>query len=307
MSDVNDGPNRTAAGHGTDYEPYTDEEIQIGIEAGRRYLQGRRAAGNGAGPPGAEAAADTGWTPLEDAVVVDASQQKPDALVPGFVWRERVSIVSSEPKAGKSTVLAQALLAALDGEPFRGFCAPLLGDGTVAVISEEPLGLFAARLRRYGLCRERHLGRVWVGSPRQGLGRILAACERQRPAVVLVDSLTAWVAQTKAESMSDAMAMRRVVETLRALADAGAGVCLVHHARKSDGMLRDSSDLAASVDMIVSFDPVTADGDVCARGRSDLRQLSYVGRWPVDTLRLGFNPGTVRYFSDRDPAGCGQS
>ena len=61
---------------------------------------------------------------------------------------------------------------------------------------------------------------------------------------------------------------------------------LVHHVRKADGALADSRDIAASVDMIVSFTL----GDVRTR-----RVLRYEGRWPLETRTLDFNTRTRRY------------
>ncbi len=274
---------------------YTNEELQEAVTHGMRHLASRRANGSAGDPQ----AAGEGWSPFEDAVLVDESKQVPDMLVSGFVWRERISVLCSEPKAGKSTVLAQAILAAIDGRDFADERVPALRGGSIAIVTEEPLGLLKARLSRYGLSPERHIGRVWLCSPRDGLDRIFAAFARQRPDVVLIDSLTSWAVQTPAESMNDPMAMRRLVEAFRAVTDAGAGVGFVHHGRKSDGALRDSGDLAASPDMLISFDPVNHEGQIVSKHQTTLRRLSYIGRWPVGTVTLGFNGSDSTYYVDQ--------
>lgn len=274
---------------------YTDEDLQGAVDHAMRYLTTKQVNGSAGDPQ----LPDAGWAPFEDAVLVDESKQVPDTLVAGFVWRERISVLCSEAKAGKSTALAQVLLASVDGNPFADERVSELGDGQIAVVTEEPLGLLKARLSRYGLDAERHVGRIWLCSPRDGLDRIFAAFARQRPAVILIDSLTAWAVQTPAESMNDPMAMRRLVEAFRPVAEDGAGVGFVHHGRKSDGALRDSGDLAASPDMLISFDPVSPDGVVVSKEKSNLRRLSYIGRWPVGTVTLSFNRSTSTYEIDQ--------
>ena len=85
------------------------------------------------------------------------------------------------------------------------------------------------------------------------------------------------------------------MDTLRTVADDGSGVLVVHHARRSDGELADSRDIAASVDMIVTFDAVDAELDRCAPRVSNMRLLSYLGRWPQDTVMLDFDRRRGRY------------
>ena len=240
---------------------------------------------------------DVGWEPFEDATVVDASKQIPDVVLPAFAWKARLSIVSSEPKAGKSTALAQAILCSLNGEAFADWHMPPQ-DGPIAIVTEEPLGLLAGRLRLYGLVNDRHVGRVWVASPRQGIDRLLASFVRQRPSLIIVDSLTSWAVQTASDTMNDAVSMRRMVDQFRPLADEGAAVVFVHHGRKSDGVLRDSVDLAASVDMLITFDPINAEQQLCSRATTRFRRLTYTGRWPADNVVLDFKTETSRYVVD---------
>lgn len=240
---------------------------------------------------------DVEWQPFQNAAHIDASAPLPKVVLPALAWRERLSLIAGDAKAGKSTVLAQALEAALTGRSFGG--QQIDGDlGAVAIITEEPVGLLAARLLFYGLTETGdHMERIWIASPRLGAGRILAALERQSPDLVVFDSFTDWaVGGAGAESLNDAAGMRRCMAALREVADRGAAVLVVHHARKADGAVRDSSDLAAAVDMIVMFEPVDLEGERCVMGSSDRRRLNYLGRWPVDTVPLDFDRATRRYL-----------
>lgn len=271
------------------YVPLTDEALEGAIAAGMQFLRKHRDDGsNGSGT----ADGQTGWHPFRDVLDLDASQYLPDPALSALAWKERVSIVSAEPKAGKSTLIAQAVVAAVAGDRFVDRTVSEVA--TVAIVTEEPMSLLAARLRRYGL-DERFPARVYTASPREGLDKLLAAFARCVPAVIVIDSLTSWTVQSRAESMNDPVVMRRLVEQLRAFADLGSAVLLVHHGRKSDGMLRDSVDIAAAVDMLVSFDPIDPEGNVVRPRQSNLRRLMYLGRWPMDDIVLGFN-NDGRYF-----------
>ena len=240
-----------------------------------------------------ESEGDDGWSPFIDALDVEASPATPPCVLAGLAWSGRLSIVAGAPKVGKSTLIAQAIGCRLTGQAFAGQCVPR--DGSVAIVTEEPLGLLAQRLRVYGL-NDTHAGAVWVAAPGHGVDRVFAAFARSHPKVVIVDSFTPWALAAGADSLSDPAGMRRVMDGLRAVADAGAGVLVVHHARRSDGELADSRDLSAAVDQVVLFDAVDEVGERCPLRSSSLRRLSYLGRWPQGVVRLEYSG--VRYLLD---------
>lgn len=176
---------------------------------------------------------DTGWDPFQNALRVDAANSLPDAILPGLAWAERLALLSAPAKAGKSTFISQALEAAATE---RNFCGLPLVDRvpeSVGIITEEPLGLLAQRLRFYGGPdgRGEHVERVWVASPRWDDERILAALERQQPDLVIIDSWTDWAVAAGSETLWNAAEMRLRMLAMREVADRGAAVLIVHHAQ----------------------------------------------------------------------------
>lgn len=270
----------------------TDADIDNAIKETVAKL---RASRGGPAAPGAadEPEGDEGWSPFVDVLDLTASPAKPPAVLGGLAWSGRLSILSGPPKAGKSTALAQAIGCRLSGEAFSA--ETIAPAGPVAIVTEEPLELLAQRLHVYGV-RPAHRSEVFVASPAHGVDRLLEAVTRSAPEVVIVDSFTPWALAAGADSMSDPAGMRRVMDALRAVAEAGPGVLVVHHARRSDGELADSRDLAASVDMIVTFDPVDQECERCLPRSSTCRRLSYLGRWPQDGVLLDFDKSSRRYL-----------
>jgi len=269
----------------------TDTDIE---EAIKETVANLRARHGGSAVPGAagEPEGDEGWSPFVDVLDLAASPAKPAAVLGGLAWSGRLSILSGPPKAGKSTVLAQAIGCRLGGE---AFCEETIRpSGPVAIVTEEPLELLAQRLHVYGVSAS-HRGAVFVASPAHGVDRLLEALARSAPEVVIVDSFTPWAVAAGAESMSDPAGMRRVMDALRAVADNGPAVLVVHHARRSDGELADSRDLAASVDMVITFDAVDGECHRCLPRSSTMRRLSYLGRWPQDGVLVEFDRRSRRY------------
>jgi hypothetical protein len=266
----------------------SDQDVEQAI----KEVVGKLRASRGGAAPGAgdDPEADEGWSPFIDVMDLEASPTKPPTVVGGLVWQGRLSIISGPPKGGKSTALAQAVGCRLSGEAFCG--ETVRPSGPVAVVTEEPLELVTQRLKVYGVNLR---GAVFVASPAHGVDRLVDALMRSQPEVVLVDTFTPWALAAGADSLSDAAGMRRVMDALRSIAETGPGVGIVHHARRSDGELADSRDLAASVDMIVTFDPVDGEQARCLPRSSPFRRLSYLGRWPQDGVLLEFNKATGRY------------
>ncbi len=269
----------------------SDADIEVAIKETVANLRARHGGPAGSDPSN-EPEGDEGWSPFVDVLDLTASPAKPPMVLAGMAWSGRLSVLSGAPKAGKSTALAQAIGCRLSGEAFGG--ESVAPRGPIALVTEEPLEMLAQRLRIYGV-GDGHKGAVFVASPAQGVERLFDALHRSEPEVVIVDSFASWAVAAGCETLSDPAVMRRVMDTFRSLSEEGAGVLLVHHARRSDGELADSRDIAASVDMIVNFEAVDPDFNRCAPRASDLRRLSYSGRWPTESVVLDFDRADRRY------------
>lgn len=270
----------------------SDEDIEAVTKEAVAKLRARHG-----GPAVSDASrapeADEGWSPFVDVLDLTASPAKPPVVLPGMAWSGRLSVLSGAPKAGKSTVLAQAIGCRLSGEAFAG--ESVAPRGPIALVTEEPLEMLAQRLRLYGV-GDGHKGAVYVASPAHGVERLVDAMHRSAPEVVIIDSFASWAVAGGCETLSDPAVMRRVMDTFRGLSEEGVGVLVVHHARRSDGELADSRDIAASVDMITTFEAVDPEMDRCGARVSDLRRLSYAGRWPQESVVLDFDRADRRYI-----------
>ena len=219
-------------------------------------------------------------------VVSGAAHLVPDQRLPYFAWAGRVTLITGEVKAGKSTALGQAICAALTGQSFASTTVPPLSS--IAIVTDEPQELVASRLRRYGLLSPAHDAAVWVSSPREGTDRLLAAVARQKAEVLLIDSLTAWAFDRGLPFMDPAPGLSAIVHDLRPLSEAGLAVSIVDAVGRGDRQLRPSRALASAPDLVVRFDAVDREGKVVPSRTSNLRRLSAVGPWPVHTTVLGF-------------------
>ena len=230
--------------------------------------------------------------PFVDVLDAESGSMIPEVVLPGLAWQGAMTVIGGEAKAGKSTLIGHGIGAMLTNQPFLGKSCR---RGLVAIVTEEPLRLAAARLRQHGIGQNQAQECFLASAGARG---ILAALRRLQPTLLVIDSFTAFAVAAGADSMSDPVGMRRVLNDLRALAEAGAAVLLVHHARKSDGKLADSRDIGASVDVILDFTPVDQAGDRCQRAHSTRRLISAVGRWPVDSVMLDFADN--KYSDDND-------
>ncbi len=81
-----------------------------------------------------------------DQDVASTTQSAADWLVPGFVARGNMTLLTSMWKAGKTTLLAHLLARRATGQPLLG--RPV-APGKSVVISEEPRALWAERCQRF--------------------------------------------------------------------------------------------------------------------------------------------------------------
>ena len=206
-----------------------------------------------------------------------SAEDAPEVLIPGVAWRGMVSMITSAPKLGKTSLIANGIAAWHDGRDFLGEpCGP---QGPVLYVSETPVGLLRSWLTRYGCPDD---AAIDAGGVRRSSTIVLAAAENV-PDLIVIDSITDLFSASGAGNLWNAGDVRKLIQPLREL---GCAVVLVHHVRKSDGAARDSSDLTALTDMNVSFDPGYAFGG--GDPPSGPRRLGYFGRWTEPTRELTF-------------------
>lgn len=262
-------------------------ERDLVLAAGKADVEGALAAAEALKDLDVSAAPDSvaPFVALGDA---ETGAMVPDVVLPGLAWRGALSVIGGAPKAGKSTLVGQAIGAACTGKPFLGH--PPGHVGLIAYVTEEALRTTATRLKNQGADE----AGVFLAST--GARGLWSALRKIEPALLVLDSFAAFAVAAGAESLNDAAGMRRVTNTLRTLADEKqTAVLLVHHARKSDGALADSRDIAAAVDVILDFYPVNDVGDRCAAHDSNRRRIYGVGRWPVETAVLEYDRAAGDY------------
>lgn len=206
----------------------------------------------------------------------------PAFVIPRLAWRGRVSLlVGREKLSGKSTLLTAGCAAVTRGREFLGERAV---EGTVLWVSadQEHAAELVQRALRFGADPTRfHV--LWPRNSFDDLNQVLDALE-PTPALVVIDTLASF---TQVEDPHSSAEWPRHLLPLLTMARAtDIAVVLVHHANKSEnGGYRDSSAIAASVDMLLTL---TREGESVTR-----RQVAPLGRWPmsdfvVDLVGDGF-------------------
>jgi hypothetical protein len=215
---------------------------------------------------------------------VDADEAV-DAVLDGLAWKNTLSIFASRAKTGKTTFIVDRLAAA-----FKAGRVPKL-----ALIYSE---MSSARMRHF--CNLRGFQPEWLARVKVSKIKNVQKCVKRikalDPDFVLVDSLTPLVVASggRPGSLWDPIVSRSV---LQPLADTGACVLTTHHTRKEDGALRDSGDIEAGVDMII-----TTELDDPKSDRPKIVGLRYNGRWEHPDEELEFVQAEARY-QKRTPSG----
>ena len=208
----------------------------------------------------------------------------PETVLPGLAWRGEFTLLVGDSKAGKTTLIAHALGAALRGESFLGQ-VPNLG-GRIAYMSEMTPQRTKGWIAAHGV--------AWADVdflPPVGFVQLVEYLGERNPALLIVDTLIAFGTAARSDENS--------ANDMRALANVllGSGTtCLAsHHSMKHDpNTYRGSGDVRAAVGMAITMTGV--DG-----GAPTDRQLRYLGRWNVgddDRLVLRFNRETKTYHAD---------
>lgn len=170
--------------------------------------------------------------------------------VEGLIAMSAITMFSGESGGGKSSLLTAVGAHAACGAPFLG--RECVARKVLILDRENTLPIVEERLCRLGIQDGGSL-KIWGSwlpeeAPAPGASVILEWVEQCNPKpLIIVDSLRAFLDGDE----NDASVVRPFMHQMRRLADAGAGVIVLHHTGKGETTrdYRGSSDLKASIDI----------------------------------------------------------
>lgn len=222
-----------------------------------------------------------------------------DWLWDGYLARGNVTLLTSQWKTGKTTLLAGLLRNLGTGEPFLG--RPL-GAGRAMVVSEEAPAHWADRLRRMPIGPHAHLlARPFAARPTAAeFAALIDAASAARLDLFVIDPMVkflpgAW--ESNAGVLIDA------VEPLHRLTAEGTAVLLLHHPRKEPS---EPGHSARGTGALLGFVDISLELTRFGRLRSDhcRRQIVALSRHPRTPERLVYewDPDTGLFTALGDPA-----
>ncbi len=220
---------------------------------------------------------------LREILQAPGASQGPKAIVERFVYAERVTLLAAREKAGKSTIAGAIAAAVSAGKPFLD---DSVAAGTVLYVGlEDHLFDTANRIDSFGANPDQlHVLNRLPGEP---MGVLAAEVGRLDPTLVVIDTLFTFTESLGLDPSNAAQWTPQMVKLTRLARDSKAGVLIVHHGRKTDGESRDSTAIAAGVDLVLSMQEV----------RETDRRIKAKGRLHVDefTVRFLEDAGGPRY------------
>ena len=185
----------------------------------------------------------------------------------------------SREKVGKSTYVSAAAAGVTNGDPFIG-SEPRPPQRVLWYVPEEHPEDAVRRFQEFGADPDHLFLLPWSRTPLRDLE---AAIQEVEPALVVVDTLAAYVEEAAPDS-GDASSWKSLLAPLVRLArDYNVALVILHHATKgASGEYRDSTAIGAEVDMLIEM----REGDV-----PGVRMLKPKGRWKVDPYTVVFEEG----------------
>jgi hypothetical protein len=189
----------------------------------------------------------------------------------GYLGRGMVTLLTSQWKSGKTTLIAVLLARLQHGGQLAGLDVAV---GRAVVITEEGRGLWRERIKRLGLGKQiGFLCRPFAGKPGRDdwltlIDGLLALHARQRLDLVVIDTLGTFL---PGRNENSAGVMMECLLPLQRLTAAGMGLLLVHHPRKGDCLAgqaaRGSGALSGFVDILIEMRWYSHAGDGDRRRR----------------------------------------
>ena len=218
--------------------------------------------------------------------VVAESDEHTEWLVPGIIAVGLLTVISGEPKAGKSTLVAAILDALATGGDFLGDTLPR----TQAVwLTEERPPTLRPKVERWPGLKDVALlmlhqrdGRDWPELIAEAAHLALTTGRR----LLVVDTFASWAQLAGDDEQSSGHVMDAMTPLLLA-AGQGLAVLLIHHDRKSGGdhgrAMRGSNALSGAGDILAQLTRSTAE-------HPSRRRLSTNGRLPEVVLHITLGP-----------------
>jgi hypothetical protein len=156
-----------------------------------------------------------------------------DWLWQGILAPGCISLLTSQWKTGKSTLLAILLAKMQTGQPLAGLA---VRKGIGLIVSEEPQMLWLHRVQKLGLRKHLTMCRPFAGVPnrarwRQLLDHIANMHQEHHFSLLAIDPLVMFF---PSHSESDAAGAAQALAELRSLADRGMAVLVLHHPKKGE-------------------------------------------------------------------------
>jgi hypothetical protein len=221
----------------------------------------------------------------------------------GFLAEGSLSVLAGREKTGKSTLvfgLLRELLAEDEGTEFLDRpCKPT----PVVILSEEPDGAVAEKLRLFNLADKANLrlltrSGLAAGRPRLREAVALAVEEAARTGagVLILDSFGYW-AGLHGDAENQSGAVQDAMHPLLQATTSGLAVLVVHHTTKATGELRGSTALGAAADVILTLARDRSPDEASGR-----RRLDADGRYRATPSSLLLELQGTRYRTLGSPA-----
>jgi hypothetical protein len=212
---------------------------------------------------------------LEDLLQRPELLAPPVTVLPHFGWRARLSMIAMLEKRGKSTLIGQGVATAVMGGEFLGAAVRAITGTVLWFCIDEPLPDLVRRLREHGAT-----GRVVICTRRVSGAELEAMITEYGAVLVIIDTLTEFCAGA-IEDAYRATEWQGLLATLRGIFQRtqAAGV-LLHHTTRDGKRYRDSGQLGAGVDQIITITVDPKDDTV--------RQVDSRGRVTVERFRLSY-------------------
>ena len=176
--------------------------------------------------------------------------QPPPVLIPRFAWKGYITLYSAPDKGGKSTLMTAAVAAASRGDVFLDGEKPDKPVRTLWVCLEEHQSTLIQRFREYDADQDNVHIMAYPKDARKALAECVKLYQPELDLVV-IDTLIRY-AESSVNTGGDAQQWAKLLKDFLTLSRTyGCAVVVLHHARRSDGAARDSSDITGVADVVI--------------------------------------------------------